>query len=360
MQNAVRDYGRETQRMKTMDASGALDNQRVVITGYGDPSVLKVIRESLPLPKSGEVRIKVEAAGVSFGDVLQRSGLFFAGAPKFPYTPGYDVVGTIDAVGDHVNDFRVGDRVAALTLFAGYARYVCVPTEYLVGEVPRNLDATKAVALVLNYTTAFQMIKRVADVRKGQSILIYGASGGVGTALLDLAKLMNLRVAAAVSKRWHDTFKGQADLLFDERDMDARALRKFQPAGFDAAFDPIGGAHAWRTRSLVARQGKLVLFGIAGAVKPGGKRDLANVAGLSLLLAFSKLWRKPAVVLHAIDQLVKTQRREINDDIRTVVGLLAQGAINPRIGAVLPLAEAQRAHQLMESRENVGKIVLVP
>jgi NADPH:quinone reductase-like Zn-dependent oxidoreductase len=103
-----------------------------------------------------------------------------------------------------------------------------------------------------------------------------------------------------------------------------------------------------------------VLFGIAGAVKPGGKRDLANVAGLSLLLAFSKLWRKPAVVLHAIDQLVKTQRREINDDIRTVVGLLARGAINPRIGAVLPLAEAQRAHQLMESRENVGKIVLVP
>src|SRR3954467_1563814 len=185
--------------MKAMETSVALDNQRVVITGYGDSSVLKVIREALPLPGSGEVRIKVEAAGVSFGDVLQRSGLFFAGAPKFPYTPGYDVVGTIDAVGDRVNDFKVGDRVVALTLFAGYARYVCVPTEYLVGDVPRSLDAAKVVALVLNYTTAFQMLKR-ADVRAGQSILIYGASGGVGSALLDLAKFMNVRVAAAMSR----------------------------------------------------------------------------------------------------------------------------------------------------------------
>jgi len=345
--------------MKAMHAV-ELDNERVVITGNGDPSVLKVIRESLPFPKPGEVRIKVEAAGVSFGDVLQRSGLFFAGAPKMPYTPGYDVVGTIDAVGDDVNDFKVGDRVAALTFFGGYARYMCVSTGYLVGGVPRNLDATKTVALVLNYTTAFQMLKRCADIRPDQSILVYGGSGGVGTAVLEIAKLMNVSVAAAVSKRWHATFKGHADFLFDERDMDTRELRKLRPAGFDAAFDPIGGAHSWRTRSLVARGGKLVLFGITGAVKPGGKRDLANVAGMGLLLAFSKLWRRPSVELYAIDQRIKTQRPEINGDIRTVIGLLAQGAINPRIGAVFPLAEAQRAHQLLESRQNVGKIVLVP
>jgi NADPH2:quinone reductase len=160
-----------------------MENERVVITQYGDPSTLKVIHEAAPQPKTDEVRIRVEAAGVSFGDVLQRLGLFFAGAPTMPYTPGYDVVGTIDVVGSGVDSVRVGDRVAALTIFGGYARYVCVPVDHVVTGVPGDMDAVKAVALVLNYTTAFQMLRRAADVRAGQSILVYGASGGVGSAV---------------------------------------------------------------------------------------------------------------------------------------------------------------------------------
>jgi NADPH:quinone reductase-like Zn-dependent oxidoreductase len=322
---------------------------------------LKVIHEPAPTPKSGEVRIKVEAAGVSFGDVLQQTGLFFSGAPKMPYTPGYDVVGIVDAVGDGASGVQVGDRVASLTLLGGYARYVCVAAEYVVGGVPRDLDAARTVALVLNYTTAFQMLRRVAAVHNGQTILVYGGSGGVGTALLDLSNHMGLVAAAAVSKRWQESFRGKAQLLFDEKDPESReTLRQFRPAGFDAVFDPIGGFHVWNSRSMVARQGKLVAFGVASAVKPGGRRNFRDVLLLGLLLAFSKLWRRPSVELYAIDQRVKTGRSEINEDIRALIDLLHEGAINPRIGATFALADAQKAHQLIESRNNVGKIVLVP
>jgi len=338
-----------------------MDNARIVIPEYGPASVLKLIQEPLPVPKRGEVRIRVEAAGVSWGDVNQRSGLFYAGAPRMPYTPGYDVVGTVDAVGDDAGAIRVGSRVVAFTLFGGYARFVCVPAARVVDRLSPDLDAAKLVALVLNYTTALQMLRRVASVREGQSILVYGASGGVGSALLDLARHLGITVAAAVSKRWQPAFEGQAALLFDDHDQASREqLRDFRPGGFDAAFDAIGGSHVWRTRPLVNKNGTLVPFGIASAVKGNGRRDRSQVILLGLLLGFSKVWRKPRVEMYAMDQRIKTKEVEIVEDIRTLTGLLREGVIDPRIGARFPLAEAWKAHELIESRTNAGKIVLIP
>ena len=181
-----------------------MENERIVISQYKSPSVLTLRREPLPVPIRGEIRIRVEAAGVSFGDVAQRSGLFFAGAPKMPYTPGYDVAGTVEGVGDEV---------------------------------------------------------------------------------ADLAKHLKLVVAAAVSNRWQNLLRGEADLLFDECEPSSgNVLRRCRPAGFDAAFDPIGGSHVWKTRAFVATHGTLVPFGISGAVKPGGQRNLADVVRLGLLL----------------------------------------------------------------------------
>src|SRR5262249_50065415 len=155
---------------KTM--SDAAINERIVISRYGPAEVLTPISEPVPVPRTGEVRIRVEAAGVSFGDIAQRSNLFFAGAPPIPYTPGYDVVGQVDAIGDGVHDAAVGDRAAALTMFGGYARYVRVRSDWLV-PIPMHLDAARAVAVVLNYTTAWQMLRRVARVRGGETILVY-------------------------------------------------------------------------------------------------------------------------------------------------------------------------------------------
>jgi NADPH2:quinone reductase len=338
----------------------SMENERIVLSRYGPPDVLQLVREPVPMPVAGEVRIKVEAAGVSFGDVAQRANLFFAGAPPMPYTPGYDIVGIVDAIGDGMTGAAIGDRVAALTMFGGYARYVCVPADWIV-TVPPRLEAAQVVALVLNYTTAWQMLRRVARVRAGEAILVYGAAGGVGTALLDLAKHLQLVVAAAASPRWHDALRDQAALLFDERDPAAAdALRRFRPSGFDAAFDGIGGSHLWRTRTFVAPRGQVVAFGIAGAVKPGGRRRLSEVGRLALLLGIARIWPRPRVELYAMDQRIRTLRHEIIDDVREMVGLLSSGAIAPRIGATFPLREAANAHQLLESRTNIGKIVLTP
>jgi NADPH:quinone reductase-like Zn-dependent oxidoreductase len=337
-----------------------MDNERIIIMRYGPSSALGVVREPVPVPKRGEVRIRVEAAGVAFGDVAQRSGAYFAGTPTMPYTPGYDVVGKVEAIGDGVSDTAIGDRVAALTLFGGYARYVCVPAEWVV-KLPMQVDAAQAVALVLNYTTAWQMLRRVALVRGGESILVYGGSGGVGTALLDLAKHLRLVAAAAVSKRWQDVLGDRAALLFDDHEPTAaKMLRRFRPFGFDAAFDPIGGSHAWKARSFVARDGKLVAFGVASAVKPGGKRNLAAVALLGLLLGVAKLWPRPRVETYSMEQRLKSLRHEINEDLIDLIELLRLGTIAPRIGATFALHDARRAHELLESRNNVGKIVLVP
>lgn len=336
-------------------------NQRVVITRYGDASVLKVITEPVPVPRADEVRIRVEVAGVSFGDVLQRTGLFYAGAPKMPYTPGYDVVGIVDAVGASVRDIQVGERVAALTFFGGYAQFVCAPAAFVVGNVPPHLDAAQTVSLVLNYTTAFQLLRRVAKLRNGSRILVYGGSGGVGTAMLDLARQMRLCVAAAISKHWHDRFRNSAEFIFDEQDSHGVAqLRTFQPSGFDAVFDAIGGAHVWRSRSFVAEGGQLIAFGIASAVKPGGQRNRMDVLRLGLLLAYAKFRPHPPVTLYAIDQRVKTYRAEINDDVRALIRMLDHGEIHPQVGAKFSLTDAAQAHELLESRRNTGKIVLLP
>jgi NADPH2:quinone reductase len=336
------------------------ENERIVISRYGPPDVLALVREAVPVPQPGEVRVKVQAAGVSFGDVAQRANLFFAGAPPLPYTPGYDVVGWVDGIGDGVAEYAVGDRVVALTMFGGYARYVCVPSEWLV-KISPELDAAPAVAAVLNYTTAWQMLRRVARVGRGNTVLVYGASGGVGSALLDLARYLQIEVVAAASKRWHSELRDVAALLFDERDpTSADTVRRFRPGGYDAAFDGIGGSHIWKTRSFVAAHGKVVAFGVSGAVKPGGKRRLTEVARLALLLGFARLWPRPSVELYAMDQKIKVRRQEIKDDVREVIALLAAGAIVPRIGATFPLREAARAHQLLESRTNIGKVVLLP
>jgi NADPH2:quinone reductase len=178
---------------------------------------------------------------------------------------------------------------------------------------------------------------------------------------LDLATHLRLTVAASAATRWHETLRGKASLLFDERDpSSAEALQRFRPSGFHAAFDSMGGSHVWKTRSVVANHGKLVAFGIGSAVKPGGKRNLLEVARLGLLLWFAKLWPRPSVELYAMDQRVKVRRHEINEDLRELIQFLASGVVSPRIGAQFPLHEAAKAHELLESRSNIGKIVLLP
>jgi NADPH2:quinone reductase len=151
---------------------------RIIVTHYGGPDALQVLEEECPEPKAGEVRVRVLAAGVALPDLMAREG-FHPETPRVPFTPGWDLVGVVDRVGAGVTGIEPGQRVAAMPISGAYAEFVCLPERELV-PVPAGLDAAEAVSLVLNYITAYQMLHRSVSVRPGQSVLIHGASGGVG------------------------------------------------------------------------------------------------------------------------------------------------------------------------------------
>src|SRR5262247_853504 len=163
---------------------------RIIVTHYGGPEELRVVEEDCPEPKDGEVRVRVLAAGVSLPDLMMREGIH-PETPRLPFTPGWDLVGVVERLGDGVSGLAPGQIVAALPISGAYAECVCLPPRELV-PVPSGLDAAEAVSLVLNYVTAYQMLHRSAQVRSSQRVLIHGAAGGVGTALLQLGHLAEL------------------------------------------------------------------------------------------------------------------------------------------------------------------------
>jgi NADPH:quinone reductase len=165
-------------------------HRRVIVTHYGGPDALRVIEEDCPEPKNGEVRVRVLAAGVALPDIMAREGIH-PETPPAPYTPGWDLVGEIDRLGSGVSEVSPCQIVAAMPIHGAYAEFVCLPQCELV-PVPSGLDAAEAVSLILNYVTAYQMLHRSAKVKRGQRVLFHGASGGVGTALLQLGRLGNI------------------------------------------------------------------------------------------------------------------------------------------------------------------------
>src|SRR5215468_2811245 len=175
----------------------SVKHTRIIVTHYGGPDALQVVEEECPEPKVGEIRVKVLAAGVSLPDVLAREGVH-PETPRVPFTPGWDLVGIVDLLGEGVTGFELRQTVAAMPIHGCYAQYVCVPHRKLV-PVPAGLDAAEAVAVVLNYVTAYQMLHRSAEARPGQSMLIHGASGGVGSAMLQLAKLAGVEMYGTCS-----------------------------------------------------------------------------------------------------------------------------------------------------------------
>ena len=176
-----------------------MKHTRIIVTRYGGPDVLQVIEEECPQPHPGEIRVKVLAAGVSLPDVLAREGVH-PETPRVPYTPGWDLVGVVDQIGEGVSRFEPGQTVAAMPISGCYAQYVCLPQRKFI-PVPAGLDPPEAVTLVLNYITAYQMLHRSAKVSRGQRVLINGAAGGVGTALLQLGRLVDLEMYGTCSSR---------------------------------------------------------------------------------------------------------------------------------------------------------------
>ena len=221
------------------------------------------------------MRVRVLAAGVSLPDLMMREGIH-PETPALPFTPGWDLVGVVDRPGDGVTGLEAGQLVAALPISGAYAEFVCLPQRELV-PVPAGLDAAEAVSLVLNYITAYQMLHGSAKVRAGQRVLIHGAAGGVGSALLQLGRLARLEMYGTCSSSAARAVSELGGIPIDYRQVDfVEEIHRLTGGGVDAVFDGIGGTHIWRSREALRRGGTVVAYGLTASLRGAGWRQDAQ------------------------------------------------------------------------------------
>ncbi len=341
---------------------------RIVVSRYGGPEELQLLEEDCPEPKQGQVRVRVLAAGVALPDLLMREGVH-PETPSLPFTPGWDLVGKVDRLGEGVSGIEPGQLVAALPISGAYAEFVCLPHRELV-PVPSGLDAAEAVSLVLNYVTAYQMLHRSAKVGPGQRVLIHGAAGGVGSALLQLGSLAGLEMYGTCSSRGASAVSELGGIPIDYQHQDfVNEIHHRTGDGVDAVFDGIGGAHIWRSRKALCPGGRVVAYGLTSSLRggrlasggSGGRHRFRELRIFGLYIAGSWLLpHRKRVVPYSIQWLKRLKPALFRQDLITLFDLLQQQKIKPLIAQRFPLAQARRAHELLGKGGVAGKLVLVP
>ncbi len=342
-------------------------HQRIVVTHYGGPDALQVVAEDCPEPKPGEARVKVLAAGVSLPDIMAREGIH-PETPPLPFTPGWDLVGVVDRLGEGATGIAPGQIVAAMPISGAYAEFLCLPPSELV-PVPAGLDPAEAVSLVLNYITAYQMLHRTVHVTAGQRVLIHGAAGGVGSALLQLGRVAGLEMYGTCSARGASAVTDLGGVPIDYQNQDfVKEIRRLTGEGVDIVFDGIGGSHLWRSRDALRPGGKVVVYGLTGSLRGGrlasgrgGRRHRYRaVAILGLYIAGA--WLRPGrkrMVPYSIQTLKRLKPQWFRQDLIALLELLQQQKIKPLVAARIPLTEARHAHELLGQGGVTGKIVLM-
>jgi NADPH2:quinone reductase len=340
---------------------------RIIVTHYGGPDALQVVEEECPEPKNGDVRVKVLAAGVSLPDILAREGVH-PETPRVPYTPGWDLVGVVDRLGEGVSGVEPGQTVAALPIHGAYAEFICLPEGELV-PAPPELDPAEAVSLILNYVTAYQMLHRAAEVKADQRVLIHGAAGGVGSALMQLGRLAGLTMYGTCSARGASAVTDLGGIPIDYQHQDfVQEIHRLTGEGVDVVFDGIGGSHIWRSRKALRRGGRVVAYGLTGMLsggrlasgRSGGRHRFRGVAIFGMYIVCS--WLVPGrrrVIPYSIQTLKRLRPAMFREDLIALFDLLKQQKIKPLIAQRLPLVEARQAQELLGKGGVTGKIVLV-
>jgi NADPH2:quinone reductase len=332
--------------------------RRVIVNGKRQ---LELVEEDLPNPRPGEVRLKILAAGVSFADVAMREGIH-PEARRPPFTPGWDVVGVVDVLGEGVETVPLGATVAAMPIVGGYAEYLCLAETELV-RVPPQLDSAEAVCLILNYVTAYQMLHRSAQARPGETALVQGAAGGVGTALLQLARLHGIQTYGTASTGKLGTVERLGGHAIDYTRSDfLKVVQGLPGGGVDIVFDGVGGWNLLRSWRALTRGGRLVAYGLESCFA-GGKRELKRVlssaTGWAAAYTLSLLTRHKRLSIYSIQMLKRREPEWFRQDMATLFDLLGRGELKPIIDRRLPLEQAAPAHELLGNGKTVGKIVLV-
>jgi len=343
-----------------------MKHKRIIVTHYGGADALEVIEEECPLPNAGQVRVKVVSAGVSLPDIMAREGIH-PETPRVPFTPGWDLVGVVDMLGDGVSAVKKEQIVAAMPIHGAYAEYVCLNENELV-PVPDGLDKGEAVSIILNYITAYQMLHYSAKVKPGQRILVNGASGGVGSALLQLGRLVNLQMYGSCSERAAKTVSelGAIPIDYRKNDIERETLR-LTGDGVDVVFDPLGAKHTWKSREALRPGGKVIGYGSTTSLRgkgltsshPGRRNRLHGVPIYALYIFGSMLFPgRKRIIPYSIQTLKRLNQKMFRQDLETLLDLLRLKKIKPIIARHFPLSEAKQAHELLENGGVVGKIVL--
>lgn len=336
--------------------------QQVLITRHGGPDVLEVREADDPRPGPGEVRIRVRFSGVNYAEVMARLGLY-PDAPSPPFTPGYEVCGTVDMLDEPTDGLSVGTRVIATTRFGGYSDVICVPAGQCI-RAPESLSDAEAAALPVTYLTAHHMLVRLCAVGSGDVVLIHGAAGGVGTAAIQLCRAAGARVIGAASESKHEFLRSEGVEPVDYRraEWPDEVRRLTDGRGVDIALDPIGGRSFKQSYDLLAPGGRLCCFG-ASSMSGSDRRSLPRVVASLVRMP----WFRPITLMNDNRSVAGVNLGRLWDEVdllrsqlENLVRLADEGRIRPLVDRAFPFDRAGDAHRFLQERRNVGKLVLEP
>ena len=331
-------------------------NRVVQVRRFGGPDGLEVVDSPLPTAGRGEVRVRVLASGLEYTDVLIRRHLYpQTAARRPPFVMGYDLVGEIDQLGDGVSGFQLGDLVADMTVVGSNADYRTLRADDLT-RVPAGVDVAEAAALILSWTTAYQLLHRAAQVQRGQRVLVQGAAGAVGQALLALGRMAGLEL-------WGTARGAHAALI---RELGATAIdyqredfTRVLPGGFDVVFDGIAEDGYRRSFAALKRGGLLCAYGYSAGVQ-AQRRMLTMLIWIARLYLWRLLPRGKRARFYSINVMRVRHPAWFREDLERLFGLLATRAIRPRVAERVSFDEVAEAHRRLEEGGLEGKLVLCP
>jgi len=339
--------------------------RQVWIIREGTPERLEIRESEDPLPQDGELRIRVEATGLNFSDVLARVGLY-PDRPKLPVVMGYEISGRVDAVGNGVETDWLGRNVLALTRFGGHSDVVCCP-EIQVFSRPSGLNAESGAALPVNYLTAYQLLVVMGGLKKADTVLVHSAGGGVGLAVLQMSKRFGAQIIGAASKEKHEKLRELGfDHCIDYKDQDfVKQVRDLTSGkGVELALDAVGGKSFERSYQCLSRTGRLGMYGNSSMVT-GRRRSLLKM-GPSLLSTLRTRFKATRLINANkgvfgvnLGRLWEEPER-VSSWMEEVLCWCTEGSIQPIIAARFPLEQASQAHQFLHDRKNIGKVLLIP
>jgi len=345
------DRGTSSNNETYLEVKALAKIKKVVITAYGDESVLAVVEAELPAPAAEEVQLVVEYTIVSGSDVNMRRGTYPL-QKKPPLTPGYSVVGTVLVNGNGCSKFRIGDRVACLSKYEGQAERINLPEKYLV-PVPEGVDGGEAVTLVLDWVTAYEMLYRSAKVKPGQKIFVHGLSGGVGGALLRLGIVMGVEVYGTASTKKHEELRALGVVPFDYRNKDWIGAMQ-GVGGVDAVFDALGYESFDESYSILKKGGVLVGYGQNLPAWTGGPERNPVPMILKLFARNLEFWTGKRATFFG----VMRGSKYFSADLATLFDWLKEGKISVPIKARFGLDEIQQAHREYAASAGMGSIVI--